>query len=344
MTFQRAHRAQTGSAPPILGFTFADDVAPTLDNRDFVEDLLTEKGLSVLYGESNSGKTFLASDLALHVATGLDWFGREVERGAVIYVPGEGAFGIRNRVVAWRQEHRIDLKIPLAVTDRGIDLLNDDGDAMAVRALAAQVTETTGLPVRLIVIDTLSRAMAGGNENAPDDMGALVRNADLLREATGAHVMFVHHSGKDRAAGARGHSLLRAAVDTEIEVAKDGDTTTATVKKQRDLPVDGTFAFTLGVVELGTNQRGKPVTSCVVRPTEVRPPRPTEPDLTPNQRTMFRILHEAGPAGLPWAEWDAATVESGVGANRKATRFDIRSSLASKGLVYERDGTWIARR
>jgi RecA-family ATPase len=51
--------------------------------------------------------------------------------------------------------------------------------------------------------------MAGGNENAPDDMGALVRNIDRLRAETGAAVLLVHHTGKDTSRGARGHSLAR---------------------------------------------------------------------------------------------------------------------------------------
>jgi RecA-family ATPase len=58
-----------------------------------------------------------------------------------------------------------------------------------------------------VVIDTLSRALAGGNENAPDDMGALVINTDKVRQLTGAALIYIHHSGKDAALGARGHSL-----------------------------------------------------------------------------------------------------------------------------------------
>jgi hypothetical protein len=79
-------------------------------------------------------------------------------------------------------------------------------------------------PIRLVVVDTLSRAMAGGNENAPDDMSAFIRNIDRIRQETGAHVLIVHHCGKDAAKGARGHSCLRAATDTKIELSHDTDT------------------------------------------------------------------------------------------------------------------------
>jgi hypothetical protein len=97
-------------------------------------------------------------------------------------------------------------------------------------------------------------------------MGALVSNIDRLRQTSGAHVMLVHHSGKDGAKGARGHSLLRAATDTEIEVSRDllTGTSAARVTKQRELETGDEWAFTLRAVELGANRRGKPVTSCVV--------------------------------------------------------------------------------
>ena len=54
----------------------------------------------------------------------------------------------------------------------------------------------------IIEIDTLSRIMAGGDENNAADMTALIRNIDTLRAATGAHVVLVHHTGKDTARGA----------------------------------------------------------------------------------------------------------------------------------------------
>ena len=68
--------------------------------------------------------------------------------------------------------------------------------------------KTFSKPLRLIVIDTLARAIAGGDENKSESMGQLVVHADAIRKETGAHVLFVHHSGKDQARGARGHSSL----------------------------------------------------------------------------------------------------------------------------------------
>jgi hypothetical protein len=117
----------------------------------------------------------------------------------------------------------------------------------------------------MIVVDTLSRAMAGGNENGPEDMTRFIGNLDVLRDLTGAHIMVVHHSGKDTAAGARGHSSLRAATDTEIEL-EVGDTGLRIAKttKQRDMEPKPPLGFTLAVHELGQDEDGDTVTTCTI--------------------------------------------------------------------------------
>jgi hypothetical protein len=107
--------------------------------------------------------------------------------------------------------------------------------------------------------------MAGGNENAPDDMGALVANMDAIREATGAMVLFIHHSGKDASKGARGWSGLRAAVDAEIEVIRhETGAREIRVSKMKDGEDNISWGFKLDVVVLGQDADGDDITSCVV--------------------------------------------------------------------------------
>ena len=250
---------------PPLPVVYFDDIQPKLNAADFVEGLLIEAAMSVIYGQSNSGKTFFISDLALHVAAAKPWCGREVAQGAVIWLAMEGAFGISNRISAWREENNIDASsLPFAVIPVALNLLDPEADTEPLIKTIAIVSGKLKLPVKLVVADTLSRAIAGGNENSPEDMGALVTNGTRIQQATGAHVAWIHHSGKDEAKGARGHSLLRAASDTEIEISAEGSARTARVTKQREMECVGEFPFTLKVVELGLNSRRKPVTSCVV--------------------------------------------------------------------------------
>ncbi len=247
---------------PVLYF---NDIAPQIDAADFVEGLLIRESMAVVYGQSNSGKTFWMLDLVLHVVAGMAWNGREVERCGVLWLAMEGSHGISNRVSAWREHHGIDVAdLPFAVVPVALDLLTPDGDTERLIETAADVAARLSVPVGLIVVDTLSRAMAGGNENAPDDMGALVTNGTRLQQELHAAVTWIHHSGKDDAKGARGHSLLRAATDTEIEITAEGNSHVARVTKQRELDGNAEFPFSLKVVDLGVNKRGKPVTSCVV--------------------------------------------------------------------------------
>jgi hypothetical protein len=254
-----------GAHLPSLPLIFFRDIKLVLDALDFVEGLLTTSGLSVVYGEPGSGKTFWVLDLCLHVASGRTWHDREVDRGAVVYCALEGGPGIRNRFAAARKRMNLPDDTPLALIQVPIDLRQPDADTAALIQAIQQVAQESNMPVRLVVIDTLFRALAGGNENGPEDMGALVTNADRIRNVTGAHVLFIHHCGKEAARGMRGHSSLKAATDTEIEVTRSLDgTSVARVTRQRDLEIEGEFAFKLASVKLGINRRGKPVSSGVV--------------------------------------------------------------------------------
>jgi hypothetical protein len=237
-----------------------------------VNGVLPAHALSLFYGESGSCKTHLATDLALHVARGALWFDRKVMLGGVIYIAAEGGLSMQRRVVGYRQHHGLSLEqdIPFALIPSPINLLDPRADLPELLALIKTVGADMSAPLRLIIIDTLSRALAGGNENAPDDMGHFVRNMDEIRKETEAHVSVVHHAGKNPSQGARGHSLLRAAVDTEIEVTKaeGADYSTARITKQRDGSDDDTFAFQLKVVELGRDEDGRAITTCVVVPND----------------------------------------------------------------------------
>lgn len=259
-----------------LPLVFSEDItADTINISQLVEDVITAGGLSVVYGESNSGKSFLCCDMACHLSTGSTWLGKRTVRGAVLYVAGEGAQSIKLRVLAWSHEH--DRVPSVAIVPVPVNLLDPRADLQRLVDACETVKARYGMPVSLIVIDTLARAFGGGNENASEDMGAVITHADKLREATGSAVLFVHHSGKDAAKGGRGHSSLKAATDTEIEVSGEQETHlhTATITKQRDLGSRGEqIVAHFRVVEMGRGQWDKPITTCIVEPTDGRPALP----------------------------------------------------------------------
>jgi AAA domain len=264
---QRGQQVASREIKPRLVPIAWNDLSSLQKRSALVSGLLDAAAMSVCYGASSSGKTFFALDLAAHVALGRPWRLRELAAGAVCYVAAEGGLGVAERLTAFRLHHGLEVRdVPLFVIAEPIDLCRSAADA------ALLIERCTALPpVRLIVIDTLSRVMAGGNENAPDDMGRFVANCDRLRIMTGAHVLVIHHTGKDEGRGARGHSLLRAAADTEIAVDKNASTgiATARVAKQRDHRDGDAFAFRLLPVQIGlADYNTDAITSCVVEPIE----------------------------------------------------------------------------
>lgn len=332
--------------PEPLPLVFFNDLQPNFTAADFVEGLLIDGSMFVVYGESNCGKTFFATDLGMHVAMGWTWRGRAVEQGGVVYCALEGSHGISNRVAAFRQEHELEgVKVPFAVIPCGIDMRDPGADTERLIDAIHAASKAMGIKVRMVVIDTLARAMGGGNENSPDDMGALVLNTDRVRQATGACVGYIHHCGKDTAKGARGHSSLRAATDTEIEITRQdsGSPSIARAVKQREMDTSGEFPFTLRVVELGPNQRGKPVTSCVVEAQDVAGTPTARPArLSPTTTMALRMLTDAlaahGKPAPPMAQFPAGVevVPTDTWREEFYRRYDPAASQDAKQKSFRR--------
>jgi hypothetical protein len=277
------------------------EMRPRLTDGGLIKGLIGSTGMSVVYGQPGSGKTFLALYVGFCIASGMPFFGRRVRQAGVIYVAAEAGPSLANRVAAAKMETEFPQVMPFAAITCPVNLCTVDVDTE--RLIATIKAVDLGVPAGLIIIDTVSRAFGGGNENAPDDMGAFVGNVDKVRAATGIAVTGVHHSGKDLSRGARGHNLLFGAVDTEIEVTQDKETkiSTAKVTKQRDYATEGTFVFSLRSVSLGMDEDYEPVTSCVVvEEDESAAPQKQAARLSPAQQCALRLLAKAiDDAGAP---------------------------------------------
>jgi hypothetical protein len=155
--------------------------------------------------------------------------------------------------------------LPLKITGGPVNLRQPESVA-AVLDFVRQAEQEFDMACSAIFIDTLNCAMAGGDENTSEDMGALVAGAHALRLATGAAIVLVHHLGKDEGRGARGHSSLFAAFDTEMTVTKQNDMHVMKVTKQREYPPGGIYAFRLNQVGVGLDDDHELVTTCLVKP------------------------------------------------------------------------------
>lgn len=341
--------ADTGSSSPTaaevvkrataLPIEWAGSVEPMIEGLWLVDDWLPAHGVAAIYGHPGSGKSFLAMDMGLRIALGWEVAGRRVEQGLVLYLCAEGQTGFRNRLAAFRSIHDVPASVPFAFIPVSIDLQAVDGDRSKLIAAVREAAAICGQPPRLVVIDTLSKTFGAGKENT-DDMASYVANCAAVADAFECCALIVHHRPKDREGrDLRGHSSLRAGVETAILV-EGGAVKSASIVKQKDGPDNERFPFALKLVELGTNSRGKVVTSCVTE----YPGSGVEADASPVARAIISLpnqqklvlraigdaLSEHGVAigdPVPASEYNAYRVGKMVAGGHVADR--CRSALSA---------------
>ena len=349
---------QTGDAVvEKLRLVFGDQLGNDYEAPDeLVEGLMTIGSSVVVYGDSNSGKTFWALSVATAIATGTDCYGRKTDPGLVVYLASEAPASIRSRMQAIKKFHGCSLE-NLAMVPVPMNFYSGDQDANDVIELVKAVEQIKGQPVRLIIGDTLARMSAGANENSGEDMGPVMARFDQVASATGAAMMIIHHNGKDAAKGARGWSGIRAHIDTEIEVSEKDGTRSVSVTKQRELPSKGeTIYFKLEVIEMGTTKFGGTATTCVAVPDDdaqtTKPhKKPTKHD--ENVRTVERAWWASGAEereGLPYVSRSALRdllVKDGMSERTaknktEASRSDgIIAQLLNSGVLETTEHGWI---
>jgi hypothetical protein len=331
------------ASQPTKKFTFThfnDAAARAFDDvsRPLIDGLLELSAMSVLYGDSNVGKTFVALGMAHAIATGQHYGDLPTKHARVAYIAAEGGRGIRKRIAALKSAIPTADEPDFFLLVSPVDLRRPDAD------LKPLIEALTDLNPAFIVLDTLSRVMAGGDENSSVDMGALVKHFDALRAATDAHLMVIHHTGKDKAKGARGHSLLRAATDTEIEVTEG----VVSVTKQRDLEKDWQTGFRLESVVLGVDAADRPVSSARVvletvaagpgkgRSTAVRMP------LTKQEQRIIeaieRVADEHGEVSADDVADAIPDIQSDGGKTK--VRFHLRNLTLKGWLQKAKRGKW----
>jgi hypothetical protein len=356
---KRKHTAANEYDPGGPGFELVRfrDMRPRLDGRPLVRGIIERNQISLTAGETGAGKTFLNLDRDLHIAAGWDWFGHPVSQGAVVYVAGEAGRSIINRVAAFKQHYDLDdADLPFAAITSSIDLCHPETGDLA--QLVETITAAGLGPLALVEIDTVSRALAGGDENSAADMGMLVRSLDHLRDKLDCHVSAIHHFGKDASRGPRGHSLLKAAMDTVIELSRDAATrvSRATIVKQRDGATEGEITFRLIPLELGFDAAGDKVTSCVVSPAEAAPAKGKAPRLSPAQARAMDLLadaiHSVGqvppscnhiPVGVSCVEedvWRRYCYEGAISAGDQNAKRMAFKRAAEALLASHRVGKW----
>jgi hypothetical protein len=278
-------------------FTLFGTIELELHDEYLIYEVLPNEGIGYLFGASYTGKTFLVIDMSLSIARGVLFAGLyEAQCGAVVYIALEAPAGIRKRIVAYKREHRVKSAY-FALLKYPLDICDPESVAGLIELLKKFELQI-GVRLRLVVIDTLSKAMPGRDENSSKEMSLATRHMQLIQEATGGCVMAIHHTGKDEARGMRGSSLLAAGADFILQVkgSKDDPVRELWVEKLKDGEAKLVASYCLEQRHLGETAKGKPITSAVIEyTTEARVK--TRKPLTAEQRVIMAELDDLIIAG-----------------------------------------------
>jgi hypothetical protein len=116
--------------------------------------------------------------------------------------------------------------------------------------------------------------------------------------ASGAAVVLIHHNPKSGEATPRGHSVLNGALDVAMLVAKEeSGLIRGRLTKNRNGAVDRDLVFRVGVVGLGTDADGDPITAAVAEEVQHVPAK--APKLSERTRFCLDVLYRLTEAIHP---------------------------------------------
>lgn len=299
-------------------------------------------GIVTLYAEASSFKSFLALDLALHCAHGLDYLGLKTRSGPVVYVAAEGGLGILGRIRAWHAARGLDMsRCPLYVVPVPVDMVADAG------AIVSAVSKLGIVPV-LVVVDTLAQTNVG-SENDSAEVSAFYRTlngAFALRWR--CTVLVVHHVGHAATDRPRGSSAIGAASDALYAVTRTRGAPycTLTCDKLKDGSSPPPVSFRMDTIPLGTDDDGDQISSLapvhLANESEIARSVETGPD-SPKKRIL-----EIACLSLPvkearrqfYSDSDCETQEAKKKEWQRSLAWAIESKLAAEtdGILHRTTG------
>jgi hypothetical protein len=289
------------------------------DLRWLVENLIPESGDGLLSGQSGTFKTFTALDLAGAVMTAKAFIDYPVLRkGGVLYFAGEGGGGIRRRLQAMLDVKHPEVESAPFFWLRDYPQLLKPGSAAVIveiaKEVAAEMQRDFGLPLVLIVFDTVTSS-AGYREKGDEDDTVITQRVHNVFKAittnTGAFVLGLDHYGKMLETGTRGSSNKEAGADLVLSTLANKSPTNSeitnlrlAVRKVRDAETGREIPFEMS--------RSGPATSSLLvnwKPEgKPQPPDKAKADGWPEALQMFRLclqltLDRCGTLHRPGADW-----------------------------------------
>lgn len=278
-----------------------DDLQPA---KQFwlVKGLWPRSGVCFVAGPSMSGKSFWLLDQLAKVVLGEPVLGRKSKAAGVAYIAAEGGEGVKNRITALRARTG-PLNGAFKFIGQAPDL-TDPGDVDDMRAILVEAKDAMakrGIRLGVVALDTMSAAIPGADENTAKDMSPVLAALQSLAADLGLLIVVVAHTGKDSEKGLRGWSGLLANADGLIMLDSPvDDTRGGSVVKVKDGRSGDAFGFELVVVEIGTDDDGDPVTTCLVETCEpaTKSSGSRRADrLSPQQELVLRAISQAIEVG-----------------------------------------------
>jgi AAA domain/Bifunctional DNA primase/polymerase, N-terminal len=259
---------------------FSSDDREILDQRYIMYPLFAERETVLMAAEPKAGKTAISLRLAMAVALG-ESVGTGphslavTEPRPVLYFTLEGARAVEMRVAAERgrrkdagqswPERKDDR---LFIVDRPQNLLADKAQiefCAKVIAHDRKCKEVYDSNLGLVFIDTLTKAMPGGDQNSVEDTSQLFKITDTLREyGVTATIVFIHHLSKQ--GEVRGSTNIEAEVDvvTSVEKTKTPGLVRLIIRRARSIDESVAYSFRLSSYYLGETVQGHRLAAPVV--------------------------------------------------------------------------------
>jgi hypothetical protein len=333
---------------------FCGDINTLADPDYLIDGFLPNAGIYPFYGRPGAKKGFVVLDAIMTIGAltadevrrgiKMQWHGRDVEHGAVLYVWAEGQSGIKKRITAWRQmRQRMNVGHSVAVYQHAINL-RDPESVDELISLAHEAAEGLGLPLKAIVLDTLSKCSGGGDINSPGPMSEVVAGMERVRDATGAVIIPIHHDGKDATKGMMGSTVFLGAVDAEFKVSSEGTIITVEGGKTKD-DAPASLVFQTRIVDVldpisrepMLTRNGKPVTTLTIEPSGASGASGAKAvKLTARQSNAYQAfldwLNERETNVMPLDEWWPLMKSRGVTDDRNRAK-ECRDQLDARGLL-----------
>jgi hypothetical protein len=354
-----SYRDEPLSKRKALPFIAFDDIQVKVEKPWVMKGFLARGETSSLIGGPGKGKSALATDIAVHVASGWNWRGyRSKERCAVVILAFERADLMLRRLEAYKRKHNL-ADLPVVVIRVPVDIRAPESVEILSDTIQA-VERRFHLPVGLVILDTYSKALAlgGGDENSAKDVNRFLGQLRIIQTQTSVHVCLVGHTGKDETRGHRGSNAHLGDVDLEITISGEV-TKTATITKANDQQEGPLTIYSLETYSFGTDEDGDEITTSIVSGDvpEREAKAPSKRALSDRQRIALDSLTEAliTFGKEPWASLqlprNTRVVEAGAwrdemfrrgaldkdASNPRADFIRVRDSLITRGLIGFRD-------